>query len=314
VTDAAAALPLPGRVPRAHGHPPPLKVWIATAALFALVVAAIAVAFEVATPMPTAADMRFFNRQVASLEKQEQMYRARGEDPISVVFLGTSRMKNVTMDPASVAEQAKAAGIERPVASTYFAVDWGGFERLSPEVRQIEQLRPDVVVMMPEFFTQDFNWRARLRFGMHYLQATLWGKEFLFFGYVEYDRSGCIPFKVSASERLDYNDEWIRSGTDLKGPRLAREAVKRLGDAGTLVLVADVPPTPVLNAAHAATAGPASAAHLGLPASPQVRTAWIGHSFAPDDYCDVAHIKPSHASRWQRAFFDRSAADLNGLR
>jgi hypothetical protein len=309
-----AALPLPGRVPRAHGHPPPLRVWIAAAALFAIIAALAALAFEIATPMPTQADTRFFEHQLMSLQKQAQAYRAQGADPISIVFLGTSRMKNVAMNARTVAAEAKAAGVQRPVASTYFAIDWGGFERLSPEIAMVEQARPDVVVLMPDFFFQDFNSLARLRFGLHFLQARLWGKDFLFFGEEEYERPACVGFDVSTRQRHALNDRWLAVDTDSRGPMLARRATQALAANGITVIVADVPTTPSLSGDPTRFSGAAFAAQSGLELSPNIRTAWIGQAFDKDDYCDLAHIRPDRAFKWQRAFFARSAGVLNGLR
>jgi hypothetical protein len=314
VTDQATALRLPTRPPRTHGHPPPLRVWIATAAVFALLFLAAAAFFQFRTPLPRKSDETFFRAQIASLQKQEAQYRAQGQDPLSVVFIGTSRIKNVAIDPRQVAASARAVGIPRPVASTFLAIYWGGFERLEPAVPIIEGARPDVVVMMPELFFEDFGRLARARLGFRYLESKLWKRPYDPFGNSEFHDSTCSGFGFPPETRLSLNDLWVRDGTDLTGPKLARAAARRFASDGILVLVADIPVSAPLSKLRPDFATGDFFKKADLQHHPNIKSAWIGPPLAQANYCDWAHIKPESAGLWQRAFFSRSSSELNRLR
>jgi len=149
----ATAHQLDGRpITRRREEPPaPLGLWIQVAVIVAILLAVlVAVPKMAATPMPGDADARFYREQLGKLDRQMASLRGQGKDPLSIVFLGTSRMKNAAYHAEIVASSAKKSGVTRPVASTFIGINWGGFERLTPAMKMIAERQPDVVVMMPE--------------------------------------------------------------------------------------------------------------------------------------------------------------------
>jgi len=290
-----------------------LKAWLAATAIVATVVIGALLIFQFATPMPSETDTKFFRAQAASLQSQERSFRAQGLKPLSIIFLGTSRFKNVAMKPDQIAAAAKAAGIRRPVASTFLAINWGGFERLSPGARMLKKFHPDVVVMMPELFFEDFNRVTRVQLGFRYLQSKLWGQEYYLFGDYEFREPVCWGFKVSPEQRLSISDRWISKGTEMPGPGMARETAKRLAAQGTLVLIADVPVSKTLLKYRPDLGGASFFKRAGFSPSTNLAGKWIGHPLPDESYCDWAHISPDRAHEWQNAFFGQVAEDLNRI-
>lgn len=299
---------------RDRSRPPPLGVWAAAFAIVAVMAALAAAAFiYFKTPVATPSDARFYAAQLDRLDRQVRQLEAAGAEPLSVVFIGTSRIKNVAFDPAEVAASARSAGVERPVASTFMAINWGGFERFEPAIGPILDHRPDVVVLMPELFVEDFNHLTRAQLGYRFLQTRLWGQDYKLFGTREFAEPVCHGFERSVEDRLSDHREWIRDGSDLPGPRLARQAARAFADAGIQVIVADVPASRAMAARRPSLASASFLAEAGLADSPRVRTAWIGAPLPDQAYCDWAHVNPAHSKLWQRAFFSKAATDLNRL-
>ena len=296
---------------READRPPPLSVWLWVAGVVAAIVAATAVYFAfLARPVNIPSDAAFFNAQMDRLEREEQAYRSSGQRPLSIVFVGTSRIKNATFDPAQVARSAKASGIQRPVASTYLAINWGGFERLQPAVNRLLQDRPDVVVMMPELFVEDFNYRARARLGFRHLQGKVWSQDYKLFGDSEFYEPACSGFHT-IEDRIADHRSWISDSTRSRGPAMAREAVRQLTSAGTRVLIADVPTSAAMTAKRPAPTEQKFLRDAQLP--PGAHTIWLGQPLPNSAYCDWAHVDPKNAAIWQQAFFSRAAGDLNAI-
>lgn len=308
-----AAFPVATRAARRDGHPSPLSIWlIATTVVVALAGLGIAFVLFVSTPMPES-DQSFFQRQLTRLDDQERLLASRGEHPLSIVFIGTSRLKNVVSSSDEVARAATKAGIRRPVASTHLAIYWGGFERFRPALESLANHRPDVVVVMPEFFFEDFNRLGRVRLGFRYLLTKFWGQEFTLFGQREYEQLMCDGFEGTVENRLVRHNEWMMDSGNSRGPMLARETVRKLADQGTLVIIADVPVTRKMSELRPTVAGSQFPAKSGLTESQNIRTAWMPGSFTDSDYCDWAHLDPERAGKWQDAFFSKVATDLNRI-
>lgn len=307
----AAASDFPVNLRRAHDRAPPLRLWIAVLSAVAALLVAASLWAQLRTPFPADIDDAFFHAQMRSLAAQEQAYRKQGQNPVSVVFIGTSRMKNVTVDWRQVAASAAKSGVQRPVANTYIAINWGGFQRLAPAVDLIEKSHPDVVVVMPELFFEDFSPFTRELFGFRYFNSMLWHQHFTFFSKAEFYEPVCTG-ESSAAERLSLNGEWMAEGTDLPGPAAARDAVDRLARAGIAVIIADVPVSASLAKLRPRFAGDDFFARAHVRRSQNVDAAWIGNPLPQGNYCDWAHIAPAHADLWQRAFLSRVAPRLNG--
>lgn len=301
------------RPPRRERSAPPLRLWAAAAASAVLLFAALAAApLFMATPLPMDADRAFYANQLAHLDRDAAMLRAKGQRPLSIVFVGTSRMKNVAFQAAQLAQSAKEAGVERPIASTFMGINWGGFERLGSAMQMLEHHRIDAVVMMPELFFEDFNYGTRVRLFFRYLQSKLWGQQYTLFGDREYYIPVCSGFDAQPEERISLGNYWITDGEALPGPKMARRAVRRLNDRGTLVIIADVPVTRAVmeKRVRLPNAGQLAQSFSKLP---NVRAAQMHDPFPDRDYCDWAHMNPDHASDWQHVFFRKVAADLNNL-
>jgi len=261
------------------------------------------------TPLPTALDQRDFAEQFASLDRQVELARRAGSDPLRIVFIGTSRIRNAALDPVEIAASARSAGIQRPVASTTIGVNWGGFERFAPAETMIAWRNPDVVVIMPELLEEDFTALTRLRIGKSWAEQAFWGKDFVLFAEKESQLQVCMGFDQSPEERQAENSRTVTAALDGPGPRAARAFVRRMAAAGTRVIIADLPVTAPLQALRPPL--PAEAeypARVGLGGVPGVSAAFIVKPLASDAYCDVAHLDPKKASVWQTAFF-RHAGD-----
>lgn len=299
---------------RDRSRPPPLGVWAAAFAFVAALAALAAAAFiYFKTPVATPSDARFYAAQLNRLERQVRQTATAGAEPLSIVFIGTSRIKNVVFDPTEVAASARSAGIRRPVASTFMAINWGGFERFEPAIGPILDHRPDVVVLMPELFVEDFNHLTRAQLGYRFLQTRLWGQDYKLFGTREFAEPVCHGFERSVADRLSDHREWIRDGGDLPGPKLARRAARTFADAGINVIVADVPASRAMTARRPSAASPSFLAEAGLAGLPRVRAAWTGGPLPDQAYCDWAHVHPAQSKLWQNAFFSKVAGDLNRL-
>lgn len=294
---------------RERSRPPPLSAWVAAFAIVAVLAALAAAGFVyLKTPVATPGDARFYAAQLDRLDRQERRLKAGGADPLSILFIGTSRIKNVAFDPAEVAGSARSAGIRRPVASTFMAINWGGFERFAPAIDPILERRPDVVVLMPELFVEDFNAVTRAQLGYRYLQTRLWGQDYKLFGTREFAEPVCHGFERSVEDRLADHREWIRDGSDLPGPRLAHQAARAFTDAGIMVIVADVPASRSMTRVR-----PGPDAGLPKPDKSSSPRRVRAEPLPNTAYCDWAHIHPANASVWQRAFFAKSADALNRL-
>ena len=305
----------PPPVVRNANRAPPLGLWLVAAGIVAALAALTAAWFIfVETPVATPSDAQFYRAQIERLDRQVRHYRQKGEEPISVVFIGTSRMKNVAFDPAQVTRAARSAGVRRPVANTYMAVNWGGFERFGPAVEMLRDYRPDVIVVMPEFFVEDFNYLARARLGYRYLQTKLWGQDHKLFGTREFNEPVCHGFEESVDDRLEDHGEWIMEGDDLPGPDIAEQAVRDLASNGSLVVIADVPVSRAM-AAHRSRASAAEVtAESAFAPSLRVRSVPLEQPLGDAAYCDWAHINPARADVWRQAFFARMSRQLNRMR
>ena len=268
----------------------------------------------VTTPMPTELDEEFFRSQMNELDRQRGTIEAAGQKPISIVFIGTSRLKNVTFDPAEVSATAKAVGVNRPVANIVLAINWAGFERFGPALKMIEARRPDVVVVMPEFFVEDFSSAARARIGIRYLQAKFWNRNFTVFSRTEFHGHSCDGFSQTVEHRLDSHRRWAMSGSQLRGPTLARNAIRRLSNLGAKIYITDVPVSkPMMALRVGPLANPRFLSESGPAGVDNVRIIRMAQPYDQSAYCDWAHIDPSGARLWQRDFFRAIAGDLNRL-
>jgi hypothetical protein len=294
----------------------PIEVWRRALLVMLLGLAAAgAWASYVRTPMPVAVDTPLYAEQFAKLDRQASAARKAGGQPLSMVLIGTSRLRNAALDAEGMAQQAKAAGIERPLVSTVLGVNWGGFERFAPALAMIEQRKPDVIVIMPELLAEDFTPVARARVGKSWLESVLWGTEFSPFAVGETTRQVCIGFDQSPAEREAEATALIKPNLAGRGPGLARAFLRRMAARGTTVVVADVPVTQPLAALRPPLPqGQALLASLGIGDLPGAHAIVIGPRFAQSVYCDVAHFKPAQDHLWQAAFFARAAPLLGALR
>lgn len=289
---------------RRSAQPAPLDVW-ARAVLLVLLLWTAAIAFVVYlwSPMPATVDTEQYARQFANLDRQVRAGQGKGEHPLTIVFLGTSRMRNVALDSAAIAAAARAAGVTRPVASTVLGVNWGGFERFAPALPMIARHRPDVVAIMPELLDEDFTRNVRAQLGVGRLQSWMWGKPFSPFAIGETTTQVCLGFIRSPKQRDAQNRSFMEIGTNSPGPRLARDFIRRMTAQGTQVLVIDVPVSRELAAIRPEKRPVPATAAVAIIHIPVDRSA----------YCDFAHIDPRKADAWRQPFFREIAPRLNAL-
>src|SRR4030095_15646858 len=91
---------------------PPLDIWRRTLAILsALTIAAVAYSIFAKTPLPAERHRQFFQHQFAGLDRQKASIATNGQRPHEVVFIGTSRLKNVAFDAAAVRRAARRADV-----------------------------------------------------------------------------------------------------------------------------------------------------------------------------------------------------------
>lgn len=283
----------------------PLDAWLRALLAVLLAIFALGAWFAwVHTPMPEAVDKPLFEKQFSDLDRQLTELRGQGEKPISVVFLGTSRIRNVTLDAAHVTASARAVGIARPVASTVIGVNWGGFERFGPALPMIEARRPDVLVVMPELLSEDFTPLTRARMGKSWLQASLWGKDYTPFATGETTLKVCLGFDQQPADRDAEFRSFVVPDQDSRGPAMARAFLAKLAHSGTRIIVTDVPVSAELAAIRPPVVGGRGLlTQLGLADLPNAAAVVLGSRFPRQVYCDFAHMNPAHDREWQTAFF-----------
>ena len=305
-----------GDVPprRRSAQPAPLRVWLRALALVMLLwIAASALFVYWRTPMPTTVDSGSFAERLSALDSQVSRIEAQGQRPVTMILLGSSRMRNVALDSTAMAAAARRAGVTLPLASTVIGVNWGGFERLAPIVPMIERRHPDVLVVMPDLLLEDFTPRIRLQMGVRWLQSLLWGKPYVPFAASDATLLVCSGFGGSAAQRDAENGGFVAPAPKGTGPRQARALVERMANEGTLVYLADVPVSPELAALRSPLPQNDSLlTTLGLQGT-RVGTVSFPSGIGRAAHCDYAHIDPAKADAWREPFFRQIAPKLNGL-
>jgi hypothetical protein len=306
----------PQRSARRSAAPAPLDVW-RRAVLFALGIMFLAGASAayLRTPMPSKVDSEVFEERFASLDQQAAAMIRDGKRPLRVVLVGTSRFRNAGQDAAAMTRAAKAAGIERPVASAVIGINWGGFERILPIESMIKAHKIDAVVLMPELLEVDLNRMTRAKFGLAWLRAIIRGEPYAIYTREETTREVCTGYEMTPADRQVEFAGMVTMDRTGAGPQVGRAFVRRVADSGVPVLVADVPVSKALSALRAPEmTGEQFLATHGLSGHPQIRPRYIGVPLRQQDYCDYAHLDPKKADGWRNALFRRIAGDLAAVK
>ena len=292
---------------------PPMTMWAVLGGIgVAFSAAVFASPHIVETPMPTAFDRQFFRGQLLTLHAKAARDLARGEQPLRIVFLGTSRMKNAVLDSALVTRSARAADIDRPVHSTFMGVNWGGGERFQPVFELLEKYPPDVLVVTTSLLAEDYSHWARRHILLRYIRSHLEGQSlFQLFNDAEFRESSCKDFTDPLDQRIKNANEWLVPGADRIGPNLVADAARTLAARGTLVVVADVPPTTELQEKKALHPTQEVVREAGLAKVDNVAVVDIPADLPKSGYCDWAHFEPSRAGHWQQELFSELRPALN---
>jgi hypothetical protein len=228
--------------------PAPLDAWIRALLIFLVFWLSVWAWGIWSTPLPVPVDTALFRNRFAAFDQQVTALRKTGKEPIKLVFLGTSRIRNITLDTAVVTNSAHAAGVDRPVANVVLGVNWGGFERFKPALAMIAAEHPDVIVIMPELLTEDFSMLTRARLGSSWIEQSFWGQDFVPFADRETELVACIGFDQSPEDRDAESTMMIKPDLAGRGPQLAREFLRQMAAKGITVYVADVPVSEKLKA------------------------------------------------------------------
>ncbi len=292
----------------------PIDVWIRAVVLcIALLYLLCGYFIYFGIPLPTASDRQHFDKQIQLFAESVDASRQNGNDPLITVFIGTSRIKNVALDPARVSQVAQTVGIERPVISSLLAVNWGGFQRLSEAVDEVARMRPDYVVVMPEVLHEDFALPGRAMIAFRYVQHKLRRRDHtLFDSEDEFEKAACSGFDDAADDRVDLDATWIRSNPKDPGPQAAANALKELAANGAQIHIVDIPAHPELTKAKARKFDTRTLLTLhGLDRIQNIHVPSAGIAVPVSAYCDYAHIDPEKADVWLAPLFKRIADDLN---
>jgi hypothetical protein len=290
----------------------PLGVWGRAALLFAVFwTLTIAYFVHVETPLTSESDRAHFAGQIQELERKAAALKRSGEEPLTLMFIGNSRAKNVAFDSMRIVQAARRSGFERPVVSSVLAINLGGFERLHEAMAGLERARPDYVVIMPELLYEDLGSLFRARIGFRYLQRTIRGGEFsLFDRQEEFGEPACLGFDRPPEERVRRRRTWVHLDPANPGPREAAAALRRLAENGTRIYVADIPVHPRLAELRADEMDHhVLMARHGLNGHANIRLLVTGASIPADAYCDYAHMSPQRAGIWLRPLFAAIARD-----
>lgn len=296
---------------RQRTTPPPLHVWV-RAGLLAIVMLYAACGYYIyyGNILPTQFEKSFFTQQFEEFNQKLSAVRSTGEDPVTVVFIGTSRMKNVSFSPETIARVAQAASIKRPVVSTRLTIALGGYERLRDAVLRLAATRPDHVVIMPELLYQDFTITGRGMIAFRYLQERLRGRDFVMFDTQrEFMQAACYGFEASAKAQLDNVDTWMNANPADPGPMAAAAAIRQMAESGSNVYIANIPPHPDLAKLKAPRPDTQKllAAH-GLEGMANIHPMQGSTAVEPGAYCDYNHINPEKAAVWLSPLFQKMAA------
>ena len=125
-------------LPRSRTRASPIDVWVRGILLSLLMLyASCFYLIYIDKPLPSVTDSNHFAARIQQFDDSVAALKRAGRAPLTVIFIGTSRIKNVAIDTAKVAQAAQAVNIKRPVVSTHLAINWGGYERLQEAVRQV---------------------------------------------------------------------------------------------------------------------------------------------------------------------------------
>jgi hypothetical protein len=304
----------PWETGRSRTRQAPLGVW--RAAVFIAVTAillSVPYFIFVRTPFSITSDQKFFGAQLQSLEEQSSKVAMWKHKPLKILFVGTSRTKNVALDPEAARVSAMEAGVQRPVASAYWSINWGGFERLAPAMEQLLEAKPDYIVFQPELLIEDLNWKGRLKFALRYLNSVISNTEYRVF---DPDNEFSEPICVSESiaNRQTRHSSWIGQDIYGKGPVLAAQWIRRFSDNRIQVLIAPIPVHSKLSGVRSEAPKISTIlAHHGLAGLQRVTAIPTGKPLPNDLFCDFAHIAPSNASAWLDRVFSTVVRIESGL-
>lgn len=290
----------------------PLRVWV-NASFMAAMIAGAALSYLMFdhAPVRSSLDSEEFGKRIEALKSESGALHRAGRDPLEIVFIGTSRTKNVALEPEIVRRAARKAGLDRPLVVSVLAVNWGGFERLQPAVDDLAEVRPDYAIVIPELLYEDFGYGSRLRFALRYLQQWFWQQDYTLFDVEgEFDASACRGFEYPVEQRARDHQRWMHVQIDGPGPRAAADALRKLAATGGRIYVAEIPVHPRLAELQREKIDPRQALALhGLDRLPNIR-AFDSPTEVPDSaFCDFVHIAPEHAHTWLDPLFKRIAAD-----
>ena len=97
---------------RQRSNPAPVDVWVrAVIIAIALLYCAVGYFVYFGIPLPTDTDRKHFRAEVERFQSDLKS----ADDPVSIVFIGTSRIKNIALDRDLVVKAARDAGLTRPV-------------------------------------------------------------------------------------------------------------------------------------------------------------------------------------------------------
>lgn len=290
----------------------PMRVWL-RASLLALSISGGVVGYLtfIHTPIRSTSDTAEFGKRIESLQADSGALRRAGQDPLKVVFIGTSRTKNIAFEPDVVRRAARNAGLDRPVVSNFLAVNWGGFQRLEHAVDKLAEARPDYAIVMPELLYEDYANGSRLRFALRYLQQWFWRQDYTLFDVEgEFETSACRGFDYPVEQRARDHYRWMRVHIDGPGPTAAAQALRKLATVAGEIYVAEIPVHPRLAALqqHKIAARQALALH-GLDRISNIKP-FNGPADLPDSvFCDFVHFAPEHAESWLGPLFRKIAAE-----
>jgi len=288
-----------------------LTVWFRAVEIATVVALTLNIWFMLEPPWSTESQLAPMTKMIERFEGTAVGKTEGSAHSFKLVGLGTSLLKNVTFSPSIVQNAAKSGGLDQTVDALTIAINWGGFERINPIVDRIRDMRPDAVIIMPEFLAEDFSWRAKWTFAMQYSYQILRHRDFhLFDPKEEFSQPVCKGFELSAAARMRIHKRWIsRASLRSKGPKLAYSAIEDLANTGILVIIARIPRHPDLERLMPRDSSELLAATRQLASKYENVIALMNPPvFDRDAFCDYAHLHPEKAQRWMSWVFQAIAA------
>jgi hypothetical protein len=286
---------------------PGLILWRrAAAALSALVFGLIGLGLAAGAPP----SQTYYDFNLRRLQEFRAEHDPRQPGTLRVVMLGSSRLKNATIDADVFDKLAKRHGFAR-IDQFRLVANWAVFRNFAPLLDDMRALKPDVYVIQMDLLLEEMAPTFESQLAFNYLRWLTAGAGPWSWYEPREEQLGLVctdegtPEVRAARAALKLKDD-----PEAESPRLARAFIRDvvLTD-GAQVLLVSVPKSSAFERL-APSAGPAmlSAAQRLARDLPRVTMLPYRQPLSDDHFCDVAHLNRRGAEIYTGWLVDQIAA------